>query len=95
MNGDAGVRRRVAAEIRAACTEYGFLNVANLPLPEGLLERVSAKAREFFALPREVKEAIGRSDLDVISGYVGVAVEHLDTGKLAISRSPSASTRPA
>ena len=79
MNGDAGARRRVAAEIRAACTEYGFLNVANLPLPEGLLERVSAKAREFFALPREVKEVIGRSDLDVISGYVGVAVEHLDT----------------
>jgi len=79
INGNAGARRRVAAEIRAACTEYGFLNVANLPLPEGLLERVSAKAREFFALPGEVKEAIGRSDLDVISGYVGVAVEHLDT----------------
>ena len=44
-----------------------------------MLERVSAKAREFFALPGEVKEAIGRSELDVISGYVGVAVEHLDT----------------
>ena len=79
LDGDAAARRRVAAEIRAACSEFGFLNVANLPLPEGLLERVSAKAREFFALPGDVKEAIGRSDLDVISGYVGVAVEHLDT----------------
>ena len=79
LNGDPAARRRVAGEIRAACSEFGFLNVANLPLPEGLLERVSAKAREFFTLPGEVKEAIGRSELDVISGYVGVAVEHLDT----------------
>ena len=79
MNGDPEARRRVAAEIRAACAEYGFLNVAHLPLPEGLLKRVSIKAKEFFSLPGEVKEAIGRSDLDVISGYVGVAVEHLDT----------------
>ena len=79
LSGDAAARRRVAGEIRAACSEFGFLNVANLPLPEGLPERVSAKAREFFTLPGEVKEAIGRSELDVISGYVGVAVEHLDT----------------
>ena len=79
LSGDAAARRRVAGEIHAACSEFGFLNVANLPLPAGLLERVSAKAREFFALPGEVKEAIGRSELDVISGYVGVAVEHLDT----------------
>ena len=79
LSGDAAARRRVAGEIRAACSEFGFLNVANLPLPDGLLERVSAKAREFFALPGELKEAIGRSELDVISGYVGVAVEHLDT----------------
>ena len=79
LSGDAAARRRVAGEIRAACSKFGFLNVANLPLPEGLLERVSAQAREFFALPGEVKEAIGRSELDVISGYVGVAVEHLDT----------------
>ena len=79
LSGDAAARRRVAGEIRAACSEFGFLNVANLPLPDGLLERVSAQAREFFALPGELKEAIGRSELDVISGYVGVAVEHLDT----------------
>ena len=79
LSGEAAARRRVAGEIRAACSEFGFLNVANLPLPDGLLERVSAKAREFFALPGELKAAIGRSELDVISGYVGVAVEHLDT----------------
>ena len=79
LSGDAAARRRVAGEIRAACSEFGFLNVANLPLPDGLPERVSAQAREFFALPEELKEAIGRSELDVISGYVGVAVEHLDT----------------
>ena len=72
LNGDGAARRRVVAEIRAACSEFGFLNVANLPLPDGLLERVSAKAKDFFALPAEVKQAIGRSDLDVISGYVGV-----------------------
>lgn len=79
LNGDPAARRRVADEIHAACGEYGFLNVVNLPLPAGLVQRVSAKAKEFFALPGEVKDAIGRSDLDVISGYVGVAVEHLDT----------------
>ena len=79
LSGEAAARRRVAGEIRAACSEFGFLNVANLPLPDGLPERVSAQAREFFALPGDLKEAIGRSELDVISGYVGVAVEHLDT----------------
>ncbi|MCY4489263.1 MAG: isopenicillin N synthase family oxygenase [Deltaproteobacteria bacterium] len=79
LKGDAAARRRVADEVRTACGEYGFLNVANLPLPSELVQRVAAKAKEFFALPAEVKDAIGRSDLDVISGYVGVAVEHLDT----------------
>lgn len=79
LSGDAAARRRVAEEVRAACSEFGFLNAANLPLPPGLSQRLFARAREFFALPREVKEAIGRSPLDVISGYVGVAVEHLDT----------------
>lgn len=78
-SGDAQARSRVAHRIRTACSEFGFLNLANLPLPAGLRERVAAKAREFFALPREVKEAIGRSDRDVISGYAGVAVERLDT----------------
>lgn len=81
LNGDAEVRNRVAHRIRAACSEFGFFNLANLPLPAGLRERVAAKAREFFELPREVKEAIGRSDRDVISGYAGVAVERLDTGQ--------------
>lgn len=81
LSGDAEARRRVAGQIRAACSEFGFLNLTNLPLPAGLRERVAAKAREFFALPREVKEAIGRSDRDAISGYVGVAVERLDTGQ--------------
>ncbi len=79
VNGTAASRRRVAGEIRAACSEFGFLNIANLPLPEGLVQRMSARAKDFFALPRQVKEAIGRSDLDMISGYAGVAVEHLDT----------------
>ncbi len=79
LSSDAAARRRVAEEVRAACSEYGFFNVVNLPLPAGLIQRVSAKAREFFALPAEVKQAIGRSDLDVISGYVGVAIEHLDS----------------
>ena len=78
LNGNAAVRDRVAAEVREACSKFGFLNVANLPFPEGLIQRVSSKSREFFALSREVKEAIGRSDLDVISGYAGVTVEHLD-----------------
>ena len=81
LDGDAEARSRVAHRIRAACSEFGFLNLANLPLPAGLRERVAAKAREFFELPREVKEAIERSDRDVISGYAGVAVERLDTGQ--------------
>lgn len=81
LDGDAETRSRVAHRIRAACSEFGFFNLANLPLPAGLRERVAAKAREFFELPREVKEAIGRSDRDVISGYAGVAVERLDTGQ--------------
>jgi len=78
LNGDEDSRRAVAAEINRACRTFGFMNVKNLPISKSLIDQVFSQAAEFFALPSETKDRIGRSDRDAISGYIGIKGEHLD-----------------
>ncbi|MEV4411746.1 2-oxoglutarate and iron-dependent oxygenase domain-containing protein [Catellatospora sp. NPDC049609] len=48
-------RAAVAAEIQAACRDSGFFYLTGHGVPTELLERLDAAAREFFALPEDVK----------------------------------------
>jgi len=81
LGGEKADRRAVADQINAACRTFGFMNIKNLPISGQLITQVFNQAEQFFALPRETKDLIGRSDRDAISGYIGIEGEHLDPRK--------------
>ncbi|UBU15777.1 isopenicillin N synthase family dioxygenase [Nonomuraea gerenzanensis] len=51
-------RQAVADAIGAACREHGFFYVTGHGVPPGLIERLDAASRRFFALPEQVKNEI-------------------------------------
>jgi isopenicillin N synthase-like dioxygenase len=53
--GGAAGRQTVAEEIRAACEGIGFFTIVGHGVPDATVETLVAKAKEFFALPREEK----------------------------------------
>ncbi|XP_020276662.1 codeine O-demethylase-like isoform X2 [Asparagus officinalis] len=61
--------RILVAEIKAACSEVGFLQVINHGVPIELLERVQSAAKEFFALPTEEKRRVRRDDENFLGYY--------------------------
>jgi isopenicillin N synthase-like dioxygenase len=54
-SGDADARRRVAAEVDAACCEIGFFLVTGHDVDPGLTARMYDVTKRFFALPDGVK----------------------------------------
>jgi isopenicillin N synthase-like dioxygenase len=78
VEGEESDRKAVADQINTACRTFGFMNIKHLPFPGHLIRQVFDQTKQFFALPRETKDLIGRSDTDAISGYIGVEGEHLD-----------------
>ncbi|KAL3695854.1 hypothetical protein R1sor_009930 [Riccia sorocarpa] len=55
-SGDPAAKRRVSAEISAACEQWGFFQIVNHGIPKELMDDVDVQARKFFALPVEIKE---------------------------------------
>jgi len=55
---DAAVRGAVAREIEAACRDSGFFYAAGHGVPGGVLARLDAASRRFFALPRAAKAKV-------------------------------------
>ena len=49
--GSAGDKRRVAAEVGAACSEIGFFTVGGHGVPRAVVDETYAAARAFFDLP--------------------------------------------
>ena len=54
--GDETARAAVAAQVDAALRTTGFFLITGHGVPDGLRAQVRAQAREFFALPSEVKK---------------------------------------
>jgi isopenicillin N synthase-like dioxygenase len=77
VEGDRAARQQVAAEIYAACQEVGFMYLRNSGISEDLVDRLFAEAKQFFALPAEVKEQGARSDA-TNCGYIGFQRERLN-----------------
>jgi isopenicillin N synthase-like dioxygenase len=77
---DEVAKARSAAEIAKAASEVGFLYVTGHGVPEGMIERLKARAAEFFALPLEIKQRyyIGKSRAH--RGYVPTAEEAFYNG---------------
>jgi len=72
-------REAVAWEIHKTCRDVGFFYLAGHGVEPGLIERQFAAAREFFALPREVKMAIDLAKSKSGYGYEPLAGQTLDT----------------
>lgn len=63
LYGDEAARARAAAELDRAAREVGFLYVTGHRIPRRIIDGLLDAAGEFFALPRDVKDAyyIGKS----------------------------------
>ncbi|CAM9461126.1 unnamed protein product [Choristocarpus tenellus] len=53
---------RTVVSISRACKNWGFFQALNHGIPQDLIERVQAKGREMFALPREEKVVFKRTE---------------------------------
>lgn len=73
-------RKAVAAQMAKAASEVGFLYVSGHGIAEDLIERLKARAAEFFALPEATKQKyyIGRSRAH--RGYVPTGEEGFYSG---------------
>ncbi len=74
-------RAAVAEALGQACREVGFFYAAGHGIPDAILEAAFAASREFFALPREAKEALSIKRSPHNRGYVEMEGERLDETK--------------
>jgi isopenicillin N synthase-like dioxygenase len=61
LGGDAGARRRAAAEIGEACRGLGFFYAKGHAISDDTLDLLGGASRKFFALPEEEKLRIAMS----------------------------------
>ena len=77
FSGSEADKKRVAAEIDAACRSIGFLIVSGHGVPQDLIDRVDRTSRAFFDLPVAEKEQCHPDNPDVWRGYYGMATSTL------------------
>ena len=75
---DPAGQRRVAAELREACSRIGFFYVSRHGVDQDLMDRTFAEVRRFFHQPLERKTAIAMANSPIYRGYSGFAEEVLD-----------------
>jgi isopenicillin N synthase-like dioxygenase len=75
---DAAAKRRMAADLRAACTEIGFFYIQNHGVPQPLIDATFAEAPRFFGLPLAEKMAIHVRHSGNNSGYTPLLEENTD-----------------
>ncbi|CAI0559060.1 unnamed protein product [Linum tenue] len=63
----AAVRREIVGGIRGSCEEWGFFQVVNHGIPEGILDEMIQGVRRFHELDPEIKKRYYTRDL--ISGF--------------------------
>ncbi|WP_409330777.1 isopenicillin N synthase family dioxygenase [Trujillonella humicola] len=75
--GSLDERRRVGAEIAAACEEIGFFQITGHGVDEELDAATYRAARDFFDLPAERKAEVSQPSTDVVRGWSAVGAEGL------------------
>lgn len=73
-------RSAVAAEIRAACLDKGFLYVVGHGIPDDLIADMWRVTRAFFALPLAEKQEVAISRSPCNRGYEPLAAQTLEAG---------------
>jgi isopenicillin N synthase-like dioxygenase len=79
-SGDARDRATVAAALRAACLDKGFLYVVDHGVAPSLVAEVFAQARRFFALPEAVKAQLHMSLSPQNRGFEPMRGQTLEAG---------------
>ncbi|MBM3488205.1 MAG: isopenicillin N synthase family oxygenase [Alphaproteobacteria bacterium] len=74
----AAAAPRIAAEMHAACTRWGFFYIANHGVDPALQARVFDEARALFALPLEAKLAVALAKSPARRGYEPLEGQSLD-----------------
>jgi len=77
---DPGERRRVAAQIRAACLDKGFLYVTGHRVAPALIEGIFEQARRFFGQPDAVKRMSDKVQSPANRGYERLGGQMLEKG---------------
>ncbi len=77
LTGSDADRRRVAAEIAAACEHIGFFQITGHGVDEGFAEETYRAARAFFDLPADRKAEVAQPSSDVVRGWSAVGAEGL------------------
>ncbi len=80
LNGSAGGRTRVPAEIRAAAEQIGFFAIDGHGVPRTTMDALYATAHAFFDLPLEEKQRVAPPRPDYPRGYKAVGFEALAAG---------------
>lgn len=75
---DPAARRRVAAEVGAACRHTGFFAITGHGVPQAVIDGAFAAGQRFFAQPVADKAALAYASLSHNRGYVGMGIEALD-----------------
>jgi isopenicillin N synthase-like dioxygenase len=75
LSGDPAGARAVAEAVRAACEGIGFFTVVGHRVPEALVDRLYADAREFFALPLEEKLRVKKPDGTNPKGFAAMGIK--------------------
>jgi isopenicillin N synthase-like dioxygenase len=71
-------RRRIAAELRHACTTSGFFYIANHGVAATAVARLLEETKRFFDEPAAAKERVGIKNTPIFRGYDGVGTETLN-----------------
>jgi len=79
-NGDAGARKAVGKEMRAACLDRGFMYVSGHGVDPDLQKQVFAQAAVFFGQPEETKLAIDMTLSPHNRGYERLGGQTLEDG---------------
>ncbi len=77
LGGTPEGKRSVAAEVKKACEDIGFLIVSGHGVPDTLINETYDTAKAFFARPLSEKMAVERPAPDQVRGYSAVGGEGL------------------
>ncbi len=72
---------RIAAEVGAACRDFGFFYVLNHGVDQGLIAEAFALSHRFFALPPADKRRLAIEEIGGNRGYSGLLHEALDPAR--------------
>lgn len=80
LSGDPVETKRVAAAIRSAAIAPGFFQIIGHPITLDLRQRLLAAVKQFYELPREIKNRLHRNNSTCLRGYETVGEQTLEEG---------------